>query len=89
MKRILAEDIGIACMTLGGGRETKESEIDLSVGIILKKKNTDAVKPGDVLATVYGNDASKVEKAVSMIKTAYEISSEPVEKTPVIWKVIR
>ena len=89
VKRILAEDIGIACMTLGGGRETKESEIDLSVGIILKKKNTDAVKPGDVLATVYGNDASKVEKAVSMIKTAYEISSEPVEKTPVIWKVIR
>ena len=42
VKRILAEDIGIACMTLGGGRETKESEIDLSVGIILKKKNTDA-----------------------------------------------
>ncbi len=89
VKRILAEDIGIACMTLGGGRETKESEIDLSVGIILKKKNTDAVKSGDVLATVYGNDASKVEKAVSMIKNAYEISSEPVEKTPVIWKVIR
>lgn len=89
VKRILAEDIGIACMTLGGGRETKESEIDLSVGIILKKKNTDAVKPGDVLATVYGNDALKVEKAVSMIKNAYEISSEPVEKTPVIWKVIR
>ena len=39
--RILAEDIGIACMTLGGGRETKESAIDLSVGIILEKKNGD------------------------------------------------
>ena len=38
--RILAEDIGIACMTLGGGRETKESAIDLSVGIILEKKRT-------------------------------------------------
>ena len=36
--RILAEDIGIACMTLGGGRETKESAIDLSVGIILEKR---------------------------------------------------
>ena len=42
--RILAEDIGIACMTLGGGRETKESAIDLSVGIILEKKNGDAVE---------------------------------------------
>ena len=44
--RILAEDIGIACMTLGGGRETKESAIDLSVGIILEKKNGDAVSDG-------------------------------------------
>lgn len=49
--RILAEDIGIACMTLGGGRETKESAIDLSVGIILEKKNGDAVSDGEVLAT--------------------------------------
>ena len=32
--RILAEDIGIACMTLGGGRETKESAIDLSLSLI-------------------------------------------------------
>ena len=48
--RILAEDIGIACMTLGGGRETKESAIDLSVGIILEKKNGDAVSDGEVLA---------------------------------------
>jgi pyrimidine-nucleoside phosphorylase len=54
--RILAEDIGIACMTLGGGRETKESAIDLSVGIILEKKNGDAVSDGEVLATIYGND---------------------------------
>ena len=52
--RILAEDIGIACMTLGGGRETKESAIDLSVGIILEKKNGDAVSDGEVLATIYG-----------------------------------
>lgn len=50
--RILAEDIGIACMTLGGGRETKESAIDLSVGIILEKKNGDAVSDGEVLATI-------------------------------------
>lgn len=57
--RILAEDIGIACMTLGGGRETKESAIDLSVGIILEKKNGNAVSDGEVLATIYGNDDAK------------------------------
>ena len=38
IERILAQDIGIACMTLGGGRENKESTIDHGVGIILTKK---------------------------------------------------
>lgn len=89
VKRILAEDIGIACMTLGGGRETKESEIDLSVGIILHKKNADKIKTGDVLATIYGNDAAKVEKAVSMVTNAYEISPEQVAQSPVVKKIIR
>ena len=65
--RILAEDIGIACMTLGGGRETKESAIDLSVGIILEKKNGNAVSDGEVLATIYGNDDAKMQAAYEKI----------------------
>lgn len=52
-------NIGIACMTLGGGRETKDSVIDLSVGIYLKKKNGDAVDTGDTLAVIYANDREK------------------------------
>lgn len=75
--RILAEDIGIACMTLGGGRETKESAIDLSVGIILEKKNGDAVSDGEVLATIYGNDDAKMQAAYEKIAHAYEIAKEP------------
>lgn len=65
--RILAEDIGIACMTLGGGRETKESAIDLSVGIILEKKNGDAVSDGEVLATIYGNDDAKMRRRMKKL----------------------
>ncbi len=86
--RILAEDIGIACMTLGGGRETKESAIDLSVGIRLMKKNADAVKKGETLAVIYGNDAAKMEAARERIAGAYEISGEPKEKEPVIRQYI-
>ncbi len=86
--RILAEDIGIACMTLGGGRETKESEIDLSVGIVLKKKNGDAVKAGDTLAIIYGNDNEKIAHARELISRAYEIGENPVEKLPVVRKYI-
>ena len=86
--RILAEDIGIACMTLGGGRETKDSEIDLSVGILLKKKNADAVKNGDTLAVIYGNDSKKMKQAYEKISAAYEIKPEPIEKQPNIRKYI-
>lgn len=86
--RILAEDIGIACMSLGGGRETKESEIDLSVGIVLKKKNGDAVKAGDTLAVIYGNDSAKIARAQELISHAYEITAAPTEKLPVIRKYI-
>ena len=86
--RILAEDIGIACMTLGGGRETKESVIDLSVGIILKKKNGDFVKEEETLAVIYGNDAAQIEAARQKIKNAYEIQTERREPEPVVRKYI-
>lgn len=87
--RILAEEIGIACMTLGGGRETKESSIDLSVGIILKKKNGDFVKKGETIAVVYGNDTGKMERAMEKIQNAYEITAEKPEGRPVVLKYIK
>lgn len=86
--RILAEDIGIACMTLGGGRETKESAIDLSVGIILEKKNGDAVSDDEVLATIYGNDDAKMQAAYEKIAHAYEIAKEPAAFVPVVREYI-
>lgn len=86
--RILAEEVGIACMTLGGGRETKESEIDLSVGIILHKKNGDSVKAGETLAVIYGNDKEKMDIAAEKVFHAYEISQEKAEKLPVVREYI-
>lgn len=87
--RILAEEIGIACMTLGGGRETKESSIDLSVGIILKKKNGDSVAEEDTLALIYGNDKEKVSQAKERILGAYEIGDQKPAPSPVIKRIIR
>lgn len=86
--RILAEEVGIACMTLGGGRETKESEIDLSVGIILHKKNGDSVKAGETLAVIYGNDKEKMKTAAEKVLHAYEISQELPPKLPVVREYI-
>lgn len=87
--RILAQEIGIACMTLGGGRETKESKIDLSVGIILNKKKGDFVKHDEVLAYVHANDKEKAILTSAKIKRAYELAKEPVLKEEKVKQIIR
>ncbi len=52
---IVADEIGIAAMLLGAGRATKESEIDLAVGLMLNKKVGDPVKVGESLVTIHAN----------------------------------
>lgn len=83
--RILAEEIGTACMQLGGGRESKDSVIDLSVGIRLKKKNGDAVAAGEPLAVLYGKDDRKLDAAAKRVQEAYEIGTEQKEPDPVVF----
>lgn len=81
---IQAELIGNACMALGGGRETKDSEIDLSVGICLKKKKGMEVKAGETLAVIYGNDEEKVKKAKEQILLAYKTARVKPEAAPMV-----
>ncbi|MCC3380309.1 pyrimidine-nucleoside phosphorylase [Paenibacillus farraposensis] len=70
---IVADEIGTAAMLLGAGRATKESEIDLAVGLMLNKKVGDAVKKGDSLVTIHANreDVAQVlEKIYANIRIA-------------------
>ncbi|MDN6206198.1 MAG: pyrimidine-nucleoside phosphorylase, partial [Staphylococcus simulans] len=55
---IVANEMGIASMMLGAGRQTKEDEIDLAVGLVLHKKVGDKVEEGESLMTVYSNTES-------------------------------
>ena len=76
--------MGSACLILGGGRETKESVIDLSVGLVLKKKVGDAVKQGEALAVIHANDRDKLEAAKKRFLTACSFTENPVEKRTLI-----
>ncbi len=76
---IVCEEIGICSLILGGGRETKESEIDLSVGFVLHKKKGDFVKKNESLATIYANDKVKLEMAKKRFLAAYDFSKSKVE----------
>lgn len=90
IEAIQAEEIGIAAMLLGAGRETKESQIDLAVGIVLAKKVGDAVSEGETLAVLHLNDASeaKVKEAESKVLEAYRITSQPVTPPPLVYAIV-
>ena len=88
VQRIICDEIGICSLILGGGRETKESTIDLSVGIVLQKKVGDMVKKGEALATIHGNDHTKIAAAKERFLKAYFIDAAPVEKKPLIKGIV-
>lgn len=83
-----AQEMGICSLILGGGRETKESVIDPTVGLVFSKKVADPVKKGDVLATIYGNDEEKVKRAVLHFKENYHIIEEKPTKPIMIREVL-
>lgn len=80
VSQIVADAVGTAAMKLGAGRATKESVIDLAVGLMLNKKVGEAVKKGESLVTVYSSteDISEVEKdLLENIKISTEKVEEP------------
>lgn len=79
------EACGIASTMLGAGRETKDSVIDFSAGIILKKKVGDYVNEGDVLAVMYTSRKELFVSAVEKYKKAITISDMDIEKEPLIF----
>ncbi|SHH46154.1 thymidine phosphorylase [Clostridium collagenovorans DSM 3089] len=89
VKRINAENIGIVAMELGAGRATKESVIDLAVGIVLNKKRGDYVEAGEALAYIHSNHEEKIEKAKNDIIKNYELVSEYKDDIPLIFDVIK
>ena len=88
IERIICDEVGICSLILGGGRENKESEIDLSVGIILHKKVGDYVSRDTKIATLYGNSEEKLETAKERLLKAYLFSKKEPEKRDLIQGII-
>ncbi len=88
IKSVDAHGVGAACMRLGGGRETKDSPIDLSVGVYLKKKRGDYAKKGEPLAVVYANSETKGKSAVRQVQKAYQITDEKTKPVPMIKRIV-
>jgi pyrimidine-nucleoside phosphorylase len=79
ISEIDAEELGVAGMLLGAGRETKESELDLAAGLVLHKKIGDHVEEGETILTIHSNkeDVSESERII-LENIAISDAAEPV-----------
>ena len=88
VQKIEARRIGLASQHTGAGRATKEDTIDLSAGIIVRKKTGEAVRKGEVLATLYGNDEKKLKTAAAEAAQAFCLGESKVEAPRLVKKII-
>jgi pyrimidine-nucleoside phosphorylase len=72
---MIADEIGTAAMWLGAGRATKESEIDLAVGLVMNKKIGDPVKAGESLVTIHAN-RENVDDVIEKLYASIRIDKE-------------
>ncbi|MDQ2086199.1 pyrimidine-nucleoside phosphorylase [Herbivorax sp. ANBcel31] len=84
IKDMRTDALGAASMVLGAGRQTKESTIDYSAGILLNKKKGMKVERDEVIATLYSSDMKKIKEAEDIINKNITFSAYPVQKRPLI-----
>jgi pyrimidine-nucleoside phosphorylase len=86
---IQCEQLGVASVVLGGGREKKEDKIDAAVGLEFHKRIGDSVKRGEPLCTLHYNSEARLAEARKLAETAYLIEPEkPKSLPPLIYRVI-
>lgn len=87
VSKLSADEVGIASMMLGGGRQKVNDKLDHSVGIELHKKIGDKVTAGESLLTIYSNqkEISEVEK---LLKDHIEISDHA-DVPKMVYEVIK
>ncbi len=85
VEHIDAKTAGMAGVLLGAGRNTMEDAIDYGAGIWLNKKSGDAVKKGDVIATLYASDKKRLSDGAELFKQAVRLS----KKKPAPYKIVK
>lgn len=84
-----AEAIGLASVSLGAGRKTKEDVIDYTAGIVLEKKTGEQVRKGELIARLYTNNADSLDESEKRFLSALDFSMEKPTAKPLIYDVMR
>jgi thymidine phosphorylase len=85
---IRCEQVGLASMVLGGGREKKEDSVDPAVGLVLEKKVGDPVEAGATLCAVHYNSDARLANAMELLSASFEIGDAPPQPAPLVRKII-
>ena len=89
VEKIQCDEVGICSLILGGGRETKESAIDLSVGIVLTKKVGSHVKAGEPLAYIHSNEEAKRLACEERLRKAFHIGDKVKKEGAIIYQILK
>jgi len=89
VQSIDAHKTGILAMTLGAGRITKDSSIDLGTGVLIVKKAGEWVEAGEPLLQLYGRDKETLAKGLLLAQDFISVGSEAPELPPLIEEVIQ
>ena len=89
VEKIQCDEVGICSLILGGGRETKESAIDLSVGIVLTKKVGSHVKAGEPLAYIHSNEETKRLACEERLRKAFHIGDKVKKEGAIIHQILK
>ena len=84
----VTSEVGMSSLLLGGGRETKESEINLSVGVVLHHKLGEYITKEEPFATIYANDSKQMEAAKERLVQAYSVTSSKPQTNKLIKAII-
>lgn len=87
VETIIADEVGKAAMLLGAGRATKDSKIDLAVGIVLRRKVGERVGKGESLATLHSN-FENVDEIKKLLYQSFTISPNEIKAPPLIYDKI-
>ncbi len=87
--KIKSDDVGIAAMVLGAGRENMDTVLDMGAGIVLTKKVGSYVKKGETIAVLHTNKADKLDDATRRLLDAYSFSEIAVKEPVLIHAVVK
>ena len=77
--KLTADEIGMASMLMGGGRQKADDQLDYAVGIELHKKIGDSVQKGESIMTIWSNreDIEDVKELLAQAVAIEESAQQP------------